>query len=353
MKINPYLNNYSKTIICDIDDTISSTTTHDWEFAQPIYPTINKINKLYDMGWTIILMTARGQVSCQGDFKKADEKYRTKIEQWLKKNGVKYHMLSFEKYLGAYYVDDKSILPEEFSELDIREIKTGLSGAIVEKRGDRIYKTHKDSLNSAKWYEMAAPLINVPIVYNVIGDTIALEYLKDNGKKIKISDVIEIIETFSMYASYIPFSVYIDRIKSHCTFNDNYFHILDILKKNESYFDSHRSFCHGDLSLENMIQTDRGLYLIDPIWEHLNFSSYLLDIAKLLHSYRKYNRMFEYEVFLGKWVKRGLDRKMLILLEITQWIRVVKYLQTEEDKKFFNDTIEHLFNTYYNLCLTE
>ena len=353
MKINPFLHNYAKTIICDIDDTISSTTTHDWEFAQPIYPTINKINKLYDMGWTIILMTARGQVSCCGDFKKADEKYRTKIEQWLKKNGVKYHMLSFEKYLGAYYVDDKSLLPEEFAELDIREIKTGLSGAVVEKRGDRIYKTHKDSLNSAKWYSMAAPLINVPIVYNVIGNTIALEYLKDSGKKIKISDVIDIIETFSMYTSYVPFSVYVERIKSHCTFNDNYYHIIELLKENATYFDERRSFCHGDLSLENMIQTDKGLYLIDPIWEQDNFSSYLLDIAKLLHSYRKYNRMFEYEVFLGKWVQRGLDRKMLILLEITQWIRVVKYLQNDEDKKFFNDTIEQLFHTYNQLCLTK
>jgi len=348
MKINPYLKNYAKTIICDIDDTLSTTTTHDWEFAEPIYPTINKLNKLYDMGWTIILITARGQVSCNGDFAKADEKYRTKIEEWLKKNGVKYHMLSFEKYLGAYYVDDKSLLPHEFAELDIREIKTGLSGAIVEKRGDRIYKTHKDSLNSAKWYSMAAPLINVPIVYNVIGDTIALEYLKDNGKKIKISDIVEIIDTFAMFPSHVPFKVYIDRIKSHCEFNNDFFEVIKMLEDNYQIFDNQRTFCHGDLSIENMIQTDKGLHLIDPIWDVNNYSSYLLDIAKLMHSYRKYNRMFEYEVFVGNWVKRGIDRKSLLILEITQWIRVVKYLNTEEDRLFFTNTIKELLK---DLCL--
>jgi hypothetical protein len=71
-------------------------------------------------------------------------------------------------------VDDKSLTPEEFHELDIREIKTGWSGAIVEKRGDRIYKTNPDSLDAAKWYAMASPLVNVPIIYNVIGNTIAM-----------------------------------------------------------------------------------------------------------------------------------------------------------------------------------
>ena len=108
MEKNKYLQNYWKTIICDVDDTISFSTTHDWENATPNIPLINKINKLYDEGWTIILMTARGQVSCEGDFNKADKKYRDKMESWLSNHDVKYHMLSFEKYLGSFYIDDKS-----------------------------------------------------------------------------------------------------------------------------------------------------------------------------------------------------------------------------------------------------
>ena len=53
----------------------------------------------------------------------------------------------------------------------------------------------------------------------------------------------------------------------------------------------------------------------------------------MLHSYRKYNRMFEYEVFLNTWIKRGEDEYILRLLEVTQWIRVVKYIPDPIVKK--------------------
>jgi len=346
MKKNKYLENYWKTIICDVDDTISISTTHDWENATPHIPVINKINKLYDDGWTIILMTARGQVSCNGDFKEASKKYRQTMESWLKRHGVKYHMLSFEKYLASYYVDDKSLTPEQFLNLDIRDIQTGWSGAHVEKRGTRVYKTHSDSLDAAKWYNMAAPLINVPIVYNVIGNTIALEYLEDNGQRFKIEEINKIINIFSMYRTYVPFETYIDKIQDHCKINNDFFEILPLLKEREDYFNKYNTFCHGDFSIENIIQTDNGMFLIDPLWKAHSWSSYLLDITKLMHSYRKYNRMFEYEVFLNGWISNGknLDEYSLKLLEITQFIRVIKYQKNAEAKKEYINLTKQIMN---------
>jgi capsule biosynthesis phosphatase len=345
MKINPFLTNYHKTLVVDVDDTISVTTTHDWENATPMWETINKLNKLHDEGWTVILMTARGQVSCEGDFQKADEKYREKMEAWLHRHGVKYDMLSFEKYLGAYYIDDKSMTPEQFIELDIRRIETGWSGAEVEKRGNRVYKTWKDSLNAAKWYDKAAPLINVPIVYNVIGNTIAMEFLEDNGKRFKISEVVEMIEIMSMYKTYVPFKHYVTKIEDHCLFNNNFFKILDYLDFRKEFEETYNTFCHGDFSLENLIQTDKGLYLIDPIWDENNWSSYILDISKMLHSYRKYNRMFEYEVFLRTWIKKGLDEKLLKIFEVTQWIRVIKYVTDEKLKQEYTELTNSLIKS--------
>lgn len=346
MKVNPYLENYFKTIICDVDDTLSVTTTHDWQNAEPIWQTVNKINKLYDEGWTIILVTARGQISCNGDFQKADKKYRAGMESWLKRYGVKYHMLSFQKYLAAYYVDDKSLTPEEFHELDIREIKTGWSGAIVEKRGDRIYKTNPDSLDAAKWYAMASPLVNVPIIYNVIGNTIAMQFLEDSGQRFKISQVNEVIQIFSMYRTYVPFSQYIKRMERHCEANDKFYQILPLLEEHEGEFNKYNTFCHGDFSLQNIIQTDKGMFLIDPIWNQNNWSSYLLDISKMMHSYRKYNRMFEYEVFTNTWLNRGLDLEMLELLELTQFIRVLKYIPNPQEKEVFTKLTEDLFDKF-------
>ena len=347
MERNKYLKNYWKTIICDVDDTISTTTTHDWENATPNTAVINKINKLYDEGWTIILMTARGQVSCNGDFKLASDKYRTKMEAWLKKYDVKYHMLSFEKYLASYYVDDKALTPQQFLDLDIRDLQTGWSGASVEKRGTRVYKTHGDSLDAAKWYNMAAPLINVPIVYNVIGNTIALEYLEDSGQRFKIEEINRFINIFSMYRTYIPFEKYIERIRIHCELYQEFFEVLPLLKEKESYFNNYNTFCHGDFSIENIIQTDKGMFLIDPLWNESYWSSYLLDISKMMHSYRKHNRMFEYEVFLRGWINAGLDEYSLKLLEITQFIRIIRYQKNEDIK---NEYITLTKNLLKELC---
>jgi len=349
MKKNPYLQEYHRTIVCDVDDTISSSTDHHWENADPIQETIDKINQLYEAGWIIILSTARGQLSCNGDCEAADLKYRDKMELWLKNHGVNYHFLSFEKYLAAFYIDDKAMTPEDFYKLDIREIKSGWSGAKVEKRGNKIYKTHPDSIDAAKWYNMAAPIINTPIVYSVIGNTISLEYLQDSGRKFKIDELNDIINKFSMYKTHVPFSMYIKKIKEHCDINGMFHKIIPELESRENYFNNYCSFMHGDLSLENIIDTDRGLYLIDPIYGTNNWSSYLLDISKMLHSYRKYNRMFEYEVFLSTWIRNkehNLDATILRLLEITQFIRVIKYCKIPETKQNLIDITNKLINEF-------
>jgi capsule biosynthesis phosphatase len=327
---------YDKRVIVDFDDTIALTTTRDWENAEPIWPTINKMNILYDKGWEVWIVTARGQLSCNGDFVAADKKYRPTIEGWLRKHGVKYHSLSFEKRLASYYIDDKALTPEAFVDLEIREIKTGWSGAKVEKRGDRIFKTHPDSLDVAKWYNMASPLVNVPIVHSMIGDTLSLEYLQDNGHRFKIDEVNDAIKKFSLYRTYTNFHTYIERMEKHCEANNDFWDIVPLLKEEEEYFNKFNTFMHGDLSIENIIQTDKGMFLIDPIYKQDSWSSYLLDISKMMHSYRKYNRMFEYEVFLNGWLKmpgHGIDEYAIRLLEVTQWIRVIRYCPQPETKQ--------------------
>ena len=343
---------YDKRIVVDFDDTIAITTTRDWENAEPIWPTINKMNNLYDKGWEVWILTARGQLSCDGDFKKADEKYRPIIEAWLKKHSVKYHTLSFEKRLASYYIDDKALMPEEFVNLEIREIKTGWSGAKVEKRGNRIFKTHHDSLDAAKWYNMASPLVNVPQVHSMIGQTLSLEYLEDNGHNFKIDDVNDAITKFSLYRTKDPFYKYIERMAAHCVANQNedgtndFLEFMNLIHADDvvDYCNNHSSFMHGDLSLENIIQTDKGMFLIDPIYKEGQWSSYLLDISKMLHSYRKYHRMFEYEVFLNGWIKEGLDEYILRLLEVSQWIRVLKYIPDPELRKEYHEKTKLLLN---------
>lgn len=104
-----------KTIVIDIDDTISFTYNRDFENSEPNMCVINRINELYDKGWTIILFTARGGKSCK-TIQEKELKYRTITENWLSRYNVKYHQLLFGKPNADYYIDDKNISIEEFLE---------------------------------------------------------------------------------------------------------------------------------------------------------------------------------------------------------------------------------------------
>lgn len=95
----------SKIIYVDIDGTICSIT-RPYSDAQPIYEHIDKINKLYEEGSTIIYYTARGMVS------KVD--YTELTKQQLSNWGCKYTELKMnQKPDYDLYICDKSKRIEE------------------------------------------------------------------------------------------------------------------------------------------------------------------------------------------------------------------------------------------------
>lgn len=94
-------------IYVDIDETICKTPKcRDYTKAEPILERINKINKLFNEGNTIIYWTARGTVTGI-DWRKVTEK---QFEDW----GVKYHELKFGKPAYDLFIDDKNINSERF-----------------------------------------------------------------------------------------------------------------------------------------------------------------------------------------------------------------------------------------------
>lgn len=95
----------SKIIYVDIDGTICSITK-PYSDAKPISTHIDKINKLYDEGHTIIYYTARGAVT------KVDytELTKTQLDSW----GCKYNQLIMnQKPNYDLYICDKSKRIEE------------------------------------------------------------------------------------------------------------------------------------------------------------------------------------------------------------------------------------------------
>jgi len=104
-----------RTYIFDMDETFCDSIKKDHKnyFLDNLIPNkqmIKMINKLYDKGHRIIVMTGRGAMTGI-DWKEETEK---QLKTW----NVKYHELRFiKKPLDYLYVDDKACSPKEFLEM--------------------------------------------------------------------------------------------------------------------------------------------------------------------------------------------------------------------------------------------
>lgn len=90
----------------DIDGTICTNTEGDYEKAEPFPEVIERVNKLYDEGNTIVFYTGRGS-STGIDWSRLT---RQQFAQWK----VKYHGIYFGKPFADQYIDDRAINTAEW-----------------------------------------------------------------------------------------------------------------------------------------------------------------------------------------------------------------------------------------------
>ena len=92
-------------IMVDIDDTIclynNEDKKSDYTLANPYKDRIEKINKLFDEGHTIVYWTARGTMTGINWFKITIDQLNT----W----GCKYHELRMNKPAYDLFIDDKNM----------------------------------------------------------------------------------------------------------------------------------------------------------------------------------------------------------------------------------------------------
>ncbi len=104
--------------VFDIDGTICKKLCEldgdDYRETTPYKHRIEKVNKLYDEGHTIIYQTARGMGRNNNNPHLANENFYAITQEQLQDWGCKYHMLFLGKPAGDFYVDDKGINDEEF-----------------------------------------------------------------------------------------------------------------------------------------------------------------------------------------------------------------------------------------------
>jgi capsule biosynthesis phosphatase len=335
---------HEKRIVVDFDDTLCITKNRDFENASPKKEVIEKINCFYNSGFEVVVQTARGQVSCDGNVMEADRKYRVQIENWLSKNGVNYTYLTFNKILAQYYIDDKAINPEDFSKLDIVENKSGLSGATVFLSGDKVFKTHKNTPNEIFWYNTVGSMgkpFNIPKIYSVVSSTITMQriYEKSIGKYQKMVDSFPVIVDSLKFFKGInicnsDWDSYVNRVKKHAENNGLKLGILEELKSIKFNMVNAASLNHGDLNIENIIVSrEEEIFFIDSIFNSDLYSSYLIDLAKICYSCRLNGLAEHLEKFYDLCESEfNVDKKILKILEVSHWYRVLTY--TEEKEKY-------------------
>ena len=115
-----------KRIIMDLDDTICQTLNGDYINAKPIYTVIEKMHEYKKNGFEIAINTSRNMRTYQGNTGKITANTLPIILKWLEQHSVPYD----EIYIGkpwcgmeGFYVDDRSIRPNEFVNLTFEQIQ--------------------------------------------------------------------------------------------------------------------------------------------------------------------------------------------------------------------------------------
>lgn len=115
-----------KRIIMDLDDTICHTLNGDYINAKPIYSVIEKMREYKKNGFEIAINTSRNMRTYQGNTGKITANTLPIILKWLEKHNVPYDEIYIGKPwcgMDGFYVDDRSIRPNEFVNLTFEQIK--------------------------------------------------------------------------------------------------------------------------------------------------------------------------------------------------------------------------------------
>lgn len=116
-----------KVIVMDIDGTLCEIKSKEQSYldVSPKFNILEKLNKMRQEGFYIILYTSRQMRTYDGNIGKINANTGKILFQWLEKYNIPFDEIYFGKpWCGknGFYVDDKAIRPSEFAKLSYDEI---------------------------------------------------------------------------------------------------------------------------------------------------------------------------------------------------------------------------------------
>lgn len=116
-----------KVIVMDIDGTLCEIKSKEQSYLDviPKFNILEKLNKMKQEGFYIILYTSRQMRTYDGNIGKINANTGKILFQWIEKYDIPFDEIYFGKpWCGknGFYVDDKAIRPSEFAKLSYDEI---------------------------------------------------------------------------------------------------------------------------------------------------------------------------------------------------------------------------------------
>lgn len=108
-----------RTLCIDVDDTLCFTVGNDYVNSTPNDAVIAKVREAKAKGWRIILHTARGMGRSDGRIETVADAVLGEIRSLCERHGIPYDEIAIGKPWARWYVDDRALRPEEFTELGL------------------------------------------------------------------------------------------------------------------------------------------------------------------------------------------------------------------------------------------
>ncbi len=306
-------------VIVDFDGTLALGNKSHITLSEPNYDLIKRLSSLKkEINPYIKIVTARGSKS-KLSLEEKEKRYKKLIEDFCEMYNIPYDEISFNKEYGDLYIDDMTINQNE----NFKGIKSYFTENNIIFTENSVIKKCKSSLFEKDWYDITNGFLNTPKVLFVNDETIITERIK-NLENIEIGDLLELLNIFrNSKIKNFPFSTYKNNIIINRYSTDKVKSIIKNLPEHNP------TFFHGDLSINNILKNNKGLYLIDPNYRNI-FGSYLTDAGKLFFSLIAFDNNYND-------AKKIVDMfgDDVIKFAVAEGLRVVKY--REEYISFVNN----------------
>ena len=123
-----------KTIVIDLDGTLCEVKTKQQEYAdvEPREEVVQKLREYREQGFYVIVVSSRNMKTFEGNIGKINAVTLKTILEWLDKHDIPYDEVHVGRpWCGkdGFYVDNKTIRPDEFTRLSQEEINKLVGGS--------------------------------------------------------------------------------------------------------------------------------------------------------------------------------------------------------------------------------